>query len=82
VVHAVQQRVGPGREEAAALADVGESEEEPLPEFIHRKHLVRRVAVQVKCLREQGQVVMGNEKYENGHRSCNGKLTAQAKSLG
>ena len=50
VVHPVQDGVSAGVEKRRALRNKGKRVEKFLPEFIHLKHLVGRIAVQEKCL--------------------------------
>ena len=50
VVHPVEDGVGAGVEKRGALGNEGKRVEEFLPELIHLKHLVGRIAVQEKCL--------------------------------
>jgi hypothetical protein len=49
------------------LENPGQDVKKPFPEFAHRKHLVRGVPVQKKCLGKEGQIPMGNEENGDGH---------------
>lgn len=52
MMHSVKDRIGAGIEKRRALRDKGEEVEEPLPKFIHPKHLMGSIAVQKKRLRK------------------------------
>ena len=52
VMHPVEDGVGAGVEKRRTLGNKGKCVEESLPELIHLKHLMGRIAVQEECLRK------------------------------
>lgn len=67
VVHAVEDGIGSGVQVRRALCDPGKYVKEFFPGFAHRKHFMRAIAVQEKCLSEQGKVPVSDEKQNNDH---------------
>lgn len=53
VVHTVHYTIGSRNQVRATLEKPGAEIEETLPELTGSIHLVRRVSVQVKCVKEQ-----------------------------
>jgi hypothetical protein len=52
MMHPVKDRIGTRIEKGRALRKEGEKVEEPLPKFIHPKHLMGSIAVQKERLRK------------------------------
>lgn len=53
--------------EGRTLTDISKDIKEPLPEFIHAEYLMRSIAVQEKCLAEQGKEPMPYKKNKDIH---------------
>jgi hypothetical protein len=69
MVHTMQDGISPWRQERRTLTSIRKQVEEFLPELVHREHLMRRIAVQVKCLGEQRQVVVRYKENKYGHKT-------------
>jgi hypothetical protein len=50
MMHAVEDRVGPGIQKGRTLGDKRQHIKKLLPESVHFKHLMRRIPVEEKCL--------------------------------
>lgn len=72
MVHAVKDSVRIRAQVRGPLRDGGKKEKELFPERTHRKHPVRGIAVQEKCLAEKRQVPMGKEENKNCHSKKTG----------
>jgi len=50
------------------LADIGKDIKEPFPEFVHAEYFMRSIAVQEKCLAEQGKEPMPYKEKKDIHK--------------
>ena len=63
MMHAMEDGVGPGIEEGAALGDEGEGVEEFLPERMHFEHLMWRIPVKEEGLWKEREEPVTEKKH-------------------
>src|ERR1051326_1078492 len=68
MVHAVKNSVGIRAEVRRTLCYESEDIKKFFPSSAHRKHFMRCVAVQKKCLAEKRKIPVSNEENQNCHK--------------
>jgi hypothetical protein len=69
MVHSVQNSISTGRQIGTALTNPGKNVKEFFPEFVHNKHLMRRISVKKEALAKEGEVPVQKEEDNEYHLS-------------
>jgi hypothetical protein len=70
-MHPMQYGIGPGIQKGRTLGNEGEKVEKSIPESVHFKHLMRRVAMEEESLGEKRQKPMTQKEDQNSHMQKN-----------
>ena len=67
VMHSVQNRISSRRQIGTSLTNPGKEIEKLFPVFVHRKHLMGSIPMEIETLAKQGEIPVKEEEDNDNH---------------